>query len=84
MDGNGSECEVTNSVFHPRASVASDCQPCHDAAMKADLPIEVDPEIMSGAPVFAGTAGLTTSTRGSAQTDPTGVKLLIGSKGSDA
>ena len=55
MDGGGAGCEVTNSVFHPRASVASDCQPCHDAAMKADLPIEVDPEIMSGAPVFAGT-----------------------------
>ena len=29
--------------------------PCYVAAMKANLPIEVDPEIMSGAPVFRGT-----------------------------
>ena len=27
----------------------------HFADMKANLPIEVDPEIMSGAPVFRGT-----------------------------
>ena len=28
---------------------------CYVAAMKANLPIEIDPEIMSGAPVFRGT-----------------------------
>ena len=28
---------------------------CYVAVMKANLPIEIDPEIMSGAPVFRGT-----------------------------
>jgi uncharacterized protein (DUF433 family) len=38
-----------------RSKIAVLEERCQVRGVKADLPIEVDPEIMSGAPVFAGT-----------------------------